>query len=288
MRSRLISTFLILFLNLPIQGDECLRASLAVSTTANPQDSLSQLINFQYEKLSFAKNQLEDPEHLIHLIKSPGVKELYELAGEDFLYHVKTSVKDTSLKTIELPNTQATTRGNITLEDFKENPQDFVVLYHGTDMDSSKIILDSGPDLERGNGEFGKGLYFTTNYDQAKEWSLKGNRTSSSVLQLIIPKAKFKEIIDQGNSITFPRNLNPTSHPERSVLFTNFTNANRVLREKPLPPERIDPLYDVDIIAGPTVSAKKNVSDQIKFGNTDITRELFFSDEQMYLIRAVE
>ncbi|CAA6810512.1 MAG: Rhs-family protein [uncultured Sulfurovum sp.] len=72
-------------------------------------------------------------------------------------------------------------------------------LYHGTDSETAKLIMENGQELKysRNNLDFGKGIYTTENKEQAIEWAKKSgkrNGTTGAVIEYKVPKDKIESL----------------------------------------------------------------------------------------------
>ena len=272
-----------------------------IAGAINEDQQLESVINLGLDISRYSRNQITDPFEIVEALSAQSVRDIFSLDRSTLINRAMPNSADLEARSIRIQGSQNLESGNLSLETVRESPDDYLVLYHGTSNSSASEILEEGVDLTKGDGEFGRGMYFTTSRQQASNWANRANTGDGQVLQLIIPRSRLEEIYETGHNIGFPRETARSNVDEESnILFSNFINANRILRDttqENIEAARIagreieetpDPLSHIDFIAGPTVSHRSIVFDQIKFGNTETMRSLFTGEESQFLMRAVE
>lgn len=249
-------------------------------------ESLDIIYDLELYRMRMDRSEMDNPENIATAFQSPVVRDFYDLDSNEILYRSSISTRDLEMQPLTMPD-HPNTIGALDFSDVQQNPDDYIVLYHGRGPNGAGDIFNNGINLTRGDGEFGQGMYFTSSYDQALAWARMNNGDDGVVLQTFIPRSALEQVHRRGATIEFPMNAaNPEDSSEVAHLFTNFVNANRLIRRSENP-DMIDPVGELDFISGPSVSMSQDVFDQVKFGNTEAMRELFASDSPQMLTRMI-
>lgn len=149
--------------------------------------------------------------------------------------------------------------------DGKLGKDEVVTLYHGTDAETAKKILENGQDASysRNNLDFGKGIYTTQNKEQATIWAKSSGKrqgADGAVIEYQVPKDKLEAL----NTKEF--SMNPNDYPNRVVTpgseldsmyrehrtAYNTTNPNGTGKETT--PREGYQMHEYDVVSGPMLS----------------------------------